>query len=236
MSIGAVLVTGARRRIGRSIAEAMRRDGREVVLHARDWNALEGDETAGVMEAGEQWSWDFEHPCPPLPKTAIADLVLNASLFERGEDWGASTLDVAGERERLARHLAVNVIAPWELAVRLAAAGALRSIVVVLDTYFDRPLPGHAAYQVSRAAGAGLVRSLAAELTPVRVNGVAPGTVLWSDRAAEDRAENEAEVARRTVLGRVGSAEDVVQAVRYLRDAAYVTGEILRVDGGRWKA
>ncbi|MGO4778449.1 SDR family oxidoreductase, partial [Lysobacter sp. 2RAB21] len=101
--------------------------------------------------------------------------------------------------------------------------------------YLDRSFAGHSAYQVSRAAGAGMVRALAAELLPCRVNAVAPGTVLPSVRDPAERAEQEDAIAARTVLGRMGSVEDVVEAVLYLRDAPYVTGEILRVDGGRFK-
>ncbi|MGO1073724.1 SDR family oxidoreductase [Lysobacter sp. CA199] len=237
MSQAVTLVTGASRRIGRAIAEACLRRGETVVAHRRSVEATAEPYSAPVLE----WCWDMNQPLPALPQAPITDVVLSASLFERGYAWGAlGAADVGAERieeerERLQRHLRVNLLAPWELVVSLHARHRLNSVVMLLDTYLDRSFAGHGAYQVSRAAGAGMVRALAAELAPCRVNAVAPGTVLPSVRDPAERAEQEDAIAARTVLGRMGSVEDVVDAVLYLRDAPYVTGEILRVDGGRFK-
>ncbi|ROU05883.1 SDR family oxidoreductase [Lysobacter enzymogenes] len=231
------LVTGASRRIGRALAQACLARGERVVAHRRSADAVPEPFAAPV----EAWCWDMQQPLDSLPAQDIDHLILSASLFERGHAWNALSADggaasaSAEERERFARHLQVNLLAPWELAVRLNARRPLRSVTMLLDTYLDRSFPGHAAYQVSRAAGAGLVRALAAELAPCRVNAVAPGTVLPSVRDPAQRAEQEDAIKARTLLGRIGSVEDVVDAAMYLRDAAYVTGEILRVDGGRFK-
>ncbi|MGO4260475.1 SDR family NAD(P)-dependent oxidoreductase [Lysobacter sp. TAB13] len=237
MSQRITLVTGASRRIGRAIAEACLTRGERVVAHRRSADSVPEPFCAPVLE----WCWDMNEPLPALPEADITDVVLSASLFERGYAWGALGAADGGpgrieeERERLQRHLRVNLLAPWELVVSLHARRPLRSVVMLLDTYLDRSFAGHSAYQVSRAAGAGMVRALAAELSPCRVNAVAPGTVLPSVRDPAERAEQEDAIAARTVLGRMGSVEDVVEAVLYLRDAPYVTGEILRVDGGRFK-
>ncbi|MFK3647636.1 SDR family oxidoreductase [Lysobacter enzymogenes] len=231
------LVTGASRRIGRALAEACLARGERVVAHRRSEDAAPEPYSAPV----EAWCWDMQQPLDALPAQEIDHLILSASLFERGHAWNALSAQAgpgsasADERERFARQLQVNLLAPWELAVRLHARRPLRSVVMLLDTYLDRSFPGHAAYQVSRAAGAGLVRALAAELAPCRVNAVAPGTVLPSVRDPAQRAEQEDAIAARTVLGRMGEVDDVVGAAMYLRDAPYVTGEILRVDGGRFK-
>jgi pteridine reductase len=237
MSQRITLVTGASRRIGRAIAEACLKRGERVVAHRRSAQSVPEPYSAPVLE----WCWDMNEPLPALPEAEITDVVLSASLFERGYAWGALGAADGGpgrieeERERLQRHLRVNLLAPWELVVSLHARQPLRSVVMLLDTYLDRSFAGHSAYQVSRAAGAGMVRALAAELSPCRVNAVAPGTVLPSVRDPAERAEQEDAIAARTVLGRMGSVEDVVESVLYLRDAPYITGEILRVDGGRFK-
>lgn len=237
---GATLVTGASRRIGQALATGLLKSGESVVAHSRIWNdsKVSSFSEAACAKVGVRWHpWeaDFESSrLPPLPDVPISHLVLNASMFERGEPWNTLTSTV-NEASLISRHLQVNVLAQWELAIAVAARGHLESVVMILDTYYDRPLPGYSAYQVSKAAGAGLVRALASELTPIRVNGVAPGTVLWSDRSEEDRAEAVNGAVSRTVLARVGVVDDVVGAVKYLRDAPYLTGEIIRVDGGRWK-
>jgi pteridine reductase len=86
---------------------------------------------------------------------------------------------------------------------------------------------------MAKAANAMMVMSLARELGPaVRVNGVAPGAILWPDRELSEAAKRE--ILDRTALKRTGQMEDVARAVLFLvRDADYVTGQILAVDGGR---
>jgi pteridine reductase len=99
--------------------------------------------------------------------------------------------------------------------------------VVIEDVAAYEPWPGFAAHSAAKAAQAMLVRTLAVALAPdVRVCGVAPGAVAIG-------AEDEERQASRTLLGRIGSPEDVASAVAYLADAGFVTGTTLVVDGGR---
>jgi pteridine reductase len=109
------------------------------------------------------------------------------------------------------------------------------AIVNIVDTGAFQAWPGYVPYVASKAALASLTRGLAAAFAPrIRVNGVAPGAVLLPDgEDGEDGEEARAAAARRTALGRVGTPEDVAEAVLYLAGAAYVTGEIVRVDGGQ---
>jgi pteridine reductase len=128
-----------------------------------------------------------------------------------------------------------NLRAPFFLAQ--AAAPLLRAtggcIVNLVDVHAQRPLKDHPIYCMAKAANAMMVMSLARELGPaVRVNGVAPGAILWPDRELSDAAKQE--ILDRTALKRTGAMEDVARAVLFLvRDADYVTGQILAVDGGR---
>lgn len=102
-----------------------------------------------------------------------------------------------------------------------------------MDIHAERPLKGHPVYSVAKAGLAMLTRSLARELGPeVRVNGVAPGAILWPEQGLDEAQRRE--IVARTALKRRGEPADVARAVLFLlRDAPYVTGQILAVDGGR---
>jgi len=155
-------------------------------------------------------------------------LVNNASAFYP-TPLGSATLAQWNEL------FASNAQAPFFLAQ--AATPALReargAIVNLVDIYAERPLADHPIYCMAKAALEAMTRSLALDLGPdVRVNGVAPGAVMWpSDGKPYD--DQQAMLAR-TPLQRAGSPEDVAGAVLWLlRDAPFVTGQIIRVDGGR---
>ena len=130
---------------------------------------------------------------------------------------------------------AANARAPFFLSQ--AAAPHLKAahgaIVNLVDIYAERPLREHAVYGMSKAALLHMTRALALELAPeVRVNAVAPGAILWPEEGKDDAAK--AAMLARTPLGRIGTPEEVAEAVRWLlRDATYTTGQVLRLDGGR---
>ena len=128
-----------------------------------------------------------------------------------------------------------NLRAP--LFLSQAAAPELKRtqglILNLIDIHAWRPLRRHTVYSVAKAGLATLTRSLARELAPeVRVNGIAPGPVLWPD--ADLEPELKQEILERTALNRMGTPDDVARAaVFFAQDAPYVTGQILAVDGGR---
>jgi pteridine reductase len=154
-------------------------------------------------------------------------LVHNAGLFEK-------LAFEAIDADRYRRMQAVNVEAPFFLTQALLPALRAASGVVIhlTDIGGERPIPGYAHYSVSKAALIMLTRALAAELAPsVRVNAVSPGTVIFPEDF--DEATRAAFLAR-IPLGREGDGADVAKAVLFLvRDAPYVTGQVLAVDGGR---
>ncbi len=235
-----VLVTGAARRVGRVIARTLHGAGYDIALHFRSAKA-EAEQLAAELESARATSTlllaaDLAQ-IAELPKLVIRTvqrfgrldaLVNNASAFfptAIGEATEAQWDEL----------FASNAKAPFFLSQ--AAAPHLRvakgAIVNLLDIYAERPLARHTLYCMAKAALASMTLSLARELGPeVRVNGVAPGAVLWpeSGKAYTDQQE----LVARTALKRAGRPEDVAGAVLYLlRDASFVTGEILRVDGGR---
>jgi pteridine reductase len=107
------------------------------------------------------------------------------------------------------------------------------AIVNIVDIHAERPLKGYALYSIAKAGLAALTRSLAVELAPrVRVNGVAPGAIAWPEDNQFDPAERSRIIAT-TPLARMGSPQDIAQAVHFLAAAPYITGQIIAVDGGR---
>jgi pteridine reductase len=235
-----VLVTGAAKRVGAVIARTLHAAGHDVALHCRH-STNERDALIAELESrradstlGLQADLAESDHLPELIAQAIARfgrldaLVNNASSFYPTPLGGIA----ARQCDEL---FAANARAPLLLAQ--AAAPHLKrargAIVNIVDIYAQRPLPQHAAYCMSKAALAMATLALAQELGPeVRVNGVAPGAVMWPE-SGKEYADRQAIVAR-TPLQRAGSPQDIAGAVLWLlRDAPFVTGEIIRVDGGR---
>ncbi|HEX7964184.1 MAG TPA: pteridine reductase [Gammaproteobacteria bacterium] len=233
------LVTGAAKRLGAVTARALHAEGMNLLLHynrseaeavalAKELNGARRD-SAAIAQADLGNTQGLES----LVKAALQwdgldVLVNNASSFRPtplgsiGEDdWD----DLMGS----------NLKAPLFLAQ--AAAPHLRKnhgcIVNMIDIHAYRPLREHTVYCAAKAGLVMLTLSLAKELGPeVRVNGVAPGPVLWPEAPMD--AATKKSILEATALKRKGSPEDVAGAIIYLvRDADYVTGQILAVDGGR---
>jgi pteridine reductase len=131
--------------------------------------------------------------------------------------------------------MGVNLKAPFFLSQACAKALASTQGVIInlTDIYAERPLPNHPVYSASKAGLVALTRSLAQELGPnVRVNAIAPGAIIWPESG--DSEENQNEILRRTPLGRLGKPRDIAGTVMFLlRDAPFITGQIINVDGGR---
>jgi pteridine reductase len=103
----------------------------------------------------------------------------------------------------------------------------------MVDIHGLRPLKGYPVYSAAKAGLAMLTRSLARELAPeIRVNGIAPGPVLWPDSGMEDALKRE--IVGKTALKRHGGPQDIARTALFLaQDAPYITGQIIAVDGGR---
>ena len=103
----------------------------------------------------------------------------------------------------------------------------------IVDIHARRPLKDHPVYGAAKAGLEMLTRSLAKDLAPeVRVNGIAPGAILWPETGMTESVQRN--ILEQIPLGRAGSPADIASCVLYLtRDARYVTGQIIAVDGGR---
>ncbi|MCP4128425.1 MAG: SDR family oxidoreductase, partial [Gammaproteobacteria bacterium] len=106
------------------------------------------------------------------------------------------------------------------------------SIINLVDIHAERPLAGHAIYSIAKAGNAMMVKTLARELGPeIRVNGIAPGIILWPVADLDESAKSEA--IARTALKSTGCPDDIARTLLFLaRDADYITGQIITVDGG----
>ena len=234
------LVTGAAKRIGAAIAKHLHRAGFDIVLHHHA-SMAEAAALLGELNAKRPYSAfslaadlrDFDR-IPELIAQSVGHfgrldaLVNNASAYY-ATPFGNVT---PTEWDDL---FAINARAPFFLAQAAAPHLANRAgaIVNMIDAYAEQPRRDISAHVASKAALIGATRALALELAPkVRVNGVAPGAILWPENGIDQSLSSQ--LIARTPLARAGSAEEVAEAVRWLlQDATYMTGEILRLDGGR---
>ncbi|MCC7326037.1 MAG: pteridine reductase [Burkholderiales bacterium] len=236
-----VLITGGARRVGAAICRRVHAAGAMLMLHYRTSAAEARDLQA-----------ELNHTRPESVALIEADLLDSGRL----PSLIAETLDVFGRLDFLVNNassffptpvgaitieqfhdlVGTNVMAPLFLAQ--TAAPALRrargAIVNIADVHADRPLKNYVVYSVAKAGLVGLTRSLARELAPeVRVNAVAPGSVLWPEGDSFDDQSRQRIIAH-TPLQREGTPEDIADTVHFLlADAHYITGETISVDGGR---
>jgi len=235
-----VLITGGARRVGAAIVRTLHAAGADIMLHYRSSGAAAAALGAELNDLRPHsvalHAADLQSAAAPdaLVAAALAAfgridiLINNASSFYPtpvGSITAAQWDDLMGS----------NLKAP--LFLSQAAAPALRAakglIINLIDIHGLRPLKEHPVYSAAKAGLAMLTRSLARELGPeVRVNGIAPGPVLWPEGPLEE--ERKREIVAKTALKRYGTPDDVARTALFLaRDAPFITGQIIAVDGGR---
>jgi pteridine reductase len=235
-----VLITGAARRIGAAIARLQHATGWNVVVHARhsadDARTLVDELNRTRAGSAELQLADLADSATIAPLAAAAHARWRRldALVNNASSYFPTPFGTIGNAQ-LDDLLASNLRAPLLLAQACAPLfGDGAAIVNIVDVQTPRPQPPYAAYHAAKAGLWSLTESLALELAPrVRVNGVAPGHMLWALSGGIDTAQQARELAR-IPLGRLGGGDEIARAVRFLlsADAAYVTGAILPVDGG----
>lgn len=236
---GSALITGGARRVGAAICRALHDEGYRVLVHCHHSHA-EGAQlvaafnntrkNSAALITGDLANADSLTEIVEETKALASDLSLlvnNASAFFPTPIGGTT-------HAHWDALINSNLRAPFFLAQNLhgVIASNFGSIINIVDIYADRPLQDHAVYSLSKAGLASLTKSLAKDLAPsVRVNGIAPGAMLWPENSGEDARQ---QVLEKIPLQRIGKPQDIARAVVFLATQAdYITGEILTIDGGR---
>lgn len=235
-----VLVTGAARRLGRTIAIDLAAHGFDIAVHCRESIAAAADTVAAARELGaraEAFAADLadESACRALVPAVLARwgrlhaVVNNASMFEADN---AQTFGYAAMTLNLRTNTGPAVLLAEALHRHLEATGAPQGCVVnLLDQKLWNMNPDHFSYTLSKAALQAATVMLAQALAPrLRVCGVAPGVTLPSGPMTEAEF---AEAHRLTPLQRSSTPDDIARAVRFLLESPAITGTTLLVDGGQ---
>lgn len=235
-----VLITGGAHRVGAVVSRFLHAQGANLAIHYRSSSTGARALESALNEARPgsvlclQADLLETSKLPGLVEQTVSRfgrldaLINNASTFyptPMGEASEGQWNDLIG----------TNLKAPFFLAQ--AAAAPLRAsagcIVNIVDIYAERPLKNHPIYSAAKAGLLMLTQSLARELGPaVRVNAIAPGTILWPERGLDVSVK--AQILERTPLKRAGSPDDIARTILFLiADAPYISGQVLAVDGGR---
>lgn len=238
----AAIITGGARRIGAEIARSLHRRGLSICLHYRGseaparqlveaFNAERAGSAAMVQaDLAEVGAAQHIHDAALEAFGRIDVLINNASAFYPTPVKQATQSDWDDL-------FASNARGPYFLSQACAPELARRpgAIVNLVDIHGLVPLKDNSIYAMAKAALVMQTRALAKDLAPmVRVNGVAPGSILWPEGEADAGQEAQQAILERVPLQRQGTPADIAGAVAFLAlDAPYVTGQILAVDGGR---
>ena len=236
-----VLITGAARRIGAAIARHMHSAGYNIVIHCNQ-----------SIDAAETLCAELNALRPDSARTLQAQLTDMAQVKKLAKDtlscWGRIYAIVNNASSFYPTPLAKATEADWdtligsnlkgpyflcrELAEALSETRG--AIVNIADIHARQPLAEHSIYCIAKAGNVMLTKTLAKELAPVvRVNGIAPGAILWPENNGEMNAQNQQNILNNIPLGKLGDELDIARLAHFLiTDASYVNGQVIAVDGG----
>lgn len=228
------LITGGSKRLGRTLVQSLADSGFDVLYTTRDQQAAD----APSSSVGRITPITVDVTALPQSVDALQEaiqssfgrldvLVHNASIYDDG-DLAHTGLRLIRRLNRI--HVEVPIMLTKAFAPQLRASNG--HVITMLDAGIDRPMTQYLAYSASKAALANLTLSLARTLAPeVTVNGIAPGVLAWPSNFPE--ADKQAYLSR-VPLARVGEPSDAAAVLKFLvTEGRYITGQILRVDGGR---
>lgn len=237
-----VLVTGGAKRVGAAICRRLHAAGAQLAVHYRssEQEALDLQKELNGLRPKSTAVFQADlldpHALSQLVHKVINKFGQLDALVNNASSFYATPLTDIDEQQW---HdlLGTNLKAPLFLAQ--AAAVELRrrhgSIVNIADIHAERPMLGHLLYSTAKAGLVALTKGLAQEMAPqVRVNAVAPGVIIWPENETWTDEEQRRKIVAHTLLKREGEPDDIARTVQFLlKDAPYITGQIIAVDGGR---
>ncbi len=234
------LITGAARRVGAAMARALHHEGMNLALHYhtshKEARALQSELNKVREESVVLIQADL------LQTTKLAAVVKEATarwkrldvVINNASTFYPTPIGTVTE-DQWDNLMGTNLKAPFFLSQ--AAARHLKQqhgcIINIVDIHGERPLKQHPVYCTAKAGLVMLSKALARELGPeIRVNAIAPGAIMWPENGIDDVTKKR--ILSRTTLKRQGSPEDIARTALFLiRDAGYVSGQTIAVDGGR---
>ena len=234
------LVTGGSKRIGAATVRLLHQAGYKVIIHCRL-----------SMQTANELAEELNNIRADSAKVIQADLnnetIYNKLIEQAFQCWGRLDVLVNNASSFYATPVGSITLDDWDnlinsnmkapLFLAQAAAPYLKqtqgNIINMLDIHGQRPMKDHPVYCAAKAGLAMLTMSLAKELGPdIRVNGVSPGAILWPENDISEHTKNL--IIERTTLKRAGEPIDIAKTILFLvKDADYITGQIIAVDGGR---
>lgn len=241
-----VLITGAAQRLGAAMAKTFHKAGYRVIIHyfgseaaalklCAEFNQIRSESAVTCHGSLSQPETIANQVCEITDTLAV--LINNASSFYptsigtiTEQDW-----DNLFESNAKAPLFLTQSLVPLLIKHSTESPEHTSSVINLVDIHAQKPLKNHTVYSMAKAANQMLTMSLAKELAPnIRVNGIAPGAILWPDQEDEVNEEYKQETLNKIPAQTLGDPQHIADTALFLADGpGYITGQILSVDGGR---
>ena len=235
-----VLITGGAKRIGACIARYFHARGFFVILHfnssSREAEQLKSDLLSIRKNSCRtiQANFSDESSINALLKEILDSTERLDVLINNASGFFPTPIELATKEEWLTL-LDTNATVPLLLIKTLKPLleDSRGCVINISDSEVSSGISEYSLYAAAKAALESLTKSLAKELAPyVRINAIAPGIILWPEEAGLDEVKK-AEIVNKTILGRAGEPDDIASAAYLLYRSTYMTGQVLKIDGGR---